>query len=211
MDGRGEVIDTGDSIEMDPPPVSPVPSSPHHEKSVPAPTDPPLILDLCTGSGIIPICLALECGARAIGVDISPDAVHYARQNVAHHDLDDRVAILQGDLCVPIPRRFHGRFALLTANPPYLTSREVAKLEPEIAKHEPREALVDQEGGLGFYRRIIREVPGMLEPGGWVLFEIGQREQARQVCRLLEDAGLVEIKIFKDLARLERVVQAQRP
>jgi release factor glutamine methyltransferase len=196
---------TSTSGDASPPDVS----TPAQAKSA-AENSAPMVLDLCTGSAIIPICLARERGARAIGVDISSEALDYARRNVEKLAPAGQVALLQGDLTAPVPQRFLERFDLLTSNPPYLTTKLVDGLEPEVSRHEPRLALVADEDGLDFYRRIARDANRWLKPGGWCLLEVSDADQGRQVSALLEASGLTETALLKDLSGQVRVVRGRR-
>ena len=95
------------------------------------------------------------------------------------------------------------KFDLIVSNPPYIPTKVIPTLEPEVAKHEPLTALDGGEDGLYFY--IIREAAKYLIRGGMLFFEIGY-DQGEAVSRLLEDAGYVDIEIKKDYAGLDRVV-----
>ena len=97
------------------------------------------------------------------------------------------------------------KFDLIVSNPPYIPTKVIPTLEPEVAKHEPLTALDGGEDGLYFYREIIREAAKYLIRGGMLFFEIGY-DQGEAVSRLLEDAGYVDIEIKKDYAGLDRVV-----
>ncbi|MFM7204179.1 MAG: N5-glutamine methyltransferase family protein [Myxococcota bacterium] len=173
--------------------------------------EPRLVLDLCTGSGIIPIVLARETGARCVGVDVSTEALEFARKNAERHAPSGAVALLQGDLFAPVPKRFLGRFDLLTSNPPYIPKKVLETLEPEIHKHEPALALLGGDDGLSFYRRLAVEVKAWVKPGGWVLFEVGTARQGEAVVGLLNAAGLTGGVLLKDLAQQVRVVKVQIP
>lgn len=173
--------------------------------------EPKLVLDLCTGSGIIPIVLARETGARCLGVDISPEALEYARKNADKHAPSGVVALLQGNLFHPVPKRFLGRFDLLTSNPPYIPKKVLETLEPEVNKHEPALALLGGDDGLSFYRRLASEAKSWVKPGGWVLLEVGTARQGEAVVNLLTAAGLPGGVLLKDLAQQVRVVKVQLP
>lgn len=173
--------------------------------------EPRLVLDLCTGSGIIPIVLARETGARCVGVDVSTEALEFARKNAERHAPTGAVALLQGDLFAPVPKRFLGRFDLLTSNPPYIPKKVLETLEPEVHKHEPALALLGGDDGLSFYRRLVAEVKAWVKPGGWVLFEVGTARQGEAVVGLLNAAGLTGGVLLRDLAQQVRVVKVQIP
>ena len=99
------------------------------------------------------------------------------------------------------------RFDLITCNPPYIRSGDMAGLQPEVRDNEPSMALDGGEDGLDFYRRLAEEAGQFLNPGGCVCFEIGF-DQAAAVTALLENAGFEEVRVLKDLAGLDRVVTA---
>lgn len=207
-----------DAVVNEPENTSPAPDHASASASAPAAASAPakespeakLVLDLCTGSGIIPIVLARESGVKAIGIDISPEALVYAKKNAETHAPAGSVAILQGDLCGPVPKRFVGRFDMVTSNPPYIPDATLNGLEPEITQHEPRLALSGGGDGLDFYKRLAQDVPTMLKSGGWTLLEVGTEEQGKDVLKLLIAKGMVEGSLIKDLAGQVRVVKARK-
>ncbi len=159
------------------------------------------VLDLCTGSGVLAVTLALgQPRARVTGADISEGALQVARENA--HRLGAGVLWARGDLFDPV----EGAFDLIVCNPPYLTAEDMAHLQPEVAR-EPAIALDGGEDGLDFYRRIARALPRRLAPGGRALFEVG-RGQAGAVARLFAPLG--SGRIVKDLSGVERVVIVER-
>lgn len=162
------------------------------------------ILDLCTGSGCIIISLALLTGGRMeyVASDLSEGALDTARENAAR--LGAKVSFFQSDLLEQVP----GRFDCMVSNPPYIKSREIPELMPEVRDYEPHLALDGHEDGLYFYRRIVREGKRKLNPGGWLLFEIGC-DQGKQVTELLEREGYGNIELKRDLAGLDRVAAGQ--
>lgn len=165
------------------------------------------VLDLCTGSGCIIISLE-QIGRRRkkadqtnhfTGSDISPAAIRTAEVNAGRHGA--RVSFLESDLF----DRIQDRYDMIVSNPPYIRTAVIAELEEEVRCYDPLLALDGKEDGLYFYRRIIREAEGYLNPGGWLLFEIGY-DQKEEVTKLLEQSGYQEIRVQKDLAGLDRVV-----
>ena len=94
---------------------------------------------------------------------------------------------------------------MILSNPPYIRTEEIRSLQEEVRLHDPFIALDGREDGLYFYRKIISEAPGFLEPGGILIFEIGY-DQVEEVSRLFESAGYTEVTVKKDLAGLDRVV-----
>lgn len=159
------------------------------------------VLDVGTGSGCIAISIACE-DPRAIvhAVDISPDALAVARQNAQTLAAD--VTFTQGDLCTPYAG---SRFDLLVSNPPYIRQTELAGLQPEVIDFEPVMALDGGADGLDFYRRLVAAAPELLTPGGWLLVEVGY-DQASDVAKLMDTAGLRDISTGHDSAGIERIV-----
>ena len=99
------------------------------------------------------------------------------------------------------------RFDVITANPPYIPTKEMEKLMPEVRDHEPALALDGKEDGLWFYRRIAEESSRYLFAGGRIYLEIGWN-QAEDVSRILAEAGYSGITVRKDLQGHDRVVSA---
>ncbi len=160
------------------------------------------ILDLCTGTGALAIALKKHCpGVEVCASDLSEGALALARENAARNGTD--VRFFSGDLFTPLCDE---RFDLIVSNPPYIPRGELPGLQAEV-RFEPDMALDGGEDGLDFYRRIAAEVPKHLNPGGWLMLEIGST-QAQDVSRLLREHGFSEIKILPDLAGLDRVVCA---
>jgi release factor glutamine methyltransferase len=172
------------------------------------PTEPAFVLDLCTGSGAIAITLATERALVHVdATDISPEALAVATRNAEQNGVAERSAFLLGDLFAPLPR--DRRYAVITANPPYVAEADYAALAPEITQHEPALALVAGADGLDVLRRICTEAAGWLAPGGTLLLELGAG-QARAVMALLEATQcFTNIAAHRDLAGIERVIEAQ--
>ena len=168
--------------------------------------DVPVVVDVGTGSGAVALALAREVsGARVMATDIAPRALEVAAANAIRLGLV--VTFYQGDLLDALPREVED-IDLVVANPPYVSTAELDRLEPEIARWEPRQALDGGADGLAVYRRLIRQVINRLAPGGAVAFEIGA-EQATDVRGLLAGSGFGEVVVRQDLAGLDRVVVAR--
>lgn len=167
------------------------------------------VLDMCTGSGCIPISiekmLEQTYGANklslAMGVDISAKALQVARENGAM--LKAKTKWTKSDLFTEV----EGTFDVITSNPPYIRTAVIEELEEEVRLHDPRIALDGKEDGLYFYRRIVNECVPFLKENGWILFEIGH-DQAEDVSAVLRQNGFTHIGVKKDLAGLDRVVFA---
>jgi len=162
-------------------------------------TVPLRILDLGTGSGCLLLALLREYpNAVGVGVDRSAEALAHAARNARRHGLDGRALLVRGDW----GRALAGPFALIVANPPYVASGELADLDPEVARHEPRAALDGGPDGLAAYRAILPDLGRLLAPAGVACLEIGAG-QATALAALAEVAGF-RVAVRPDLAGIPR-------
>lgn len=162
------------------------------------------ILDMCTGSGCIAVSLAKLGGYRIVdGADISEGALAVAARNGETVCGEDAPRWILSDLFENID----GRYDVIVSNPPYIPSRVIDGLEPEVRDCEPRGALDGGGDGLLFYRILAEKSADYLADGGSLYLEIGC-EQAEDVVRLLKEAGYSEIEVIKDEPGLDRVVKA---
>jgi release factor glutamine methyltransferase len=153
----------------------------------------PQVLDLGTGSGAIALALKHRCPAAQVSaVDLSLDAVALARQNGEQLQLAIDWHCGSWFEALSAGRRFE----LIVSNPPYI--RDDDPHLPAL-RHEPRLALTSGADGLDAIRRIVREAPAWLAPGGWLLLEHGF-DQAEAVAALLHAAGFQAIDHRFDLA-----------
>ncbi len=168
-------------------------------------SDGKTVLDMCTGSGCIIISIAkLVKLKKAVGVDISDDALELAVRNADHQEV--RVEFIRSNLF----ERVEGYYDVIVSNPPYIPTKVINTLMPEVKEHEPLLALDGREDGLFFYRRITADLKKHLCSKGSILFEIGH-DQGEAVSRILEEEGFKDIMIKKDLSGLDRIVSAIRP
>ena len=166
------------------------------------------VLDLCTGSGAIAFAVAASRPSRTVyGTDISKEALSWAEKNRRRLKADN-VTLLEGDLFRPLPQDL--RFALVTANPPYVSTDEYETLEPVVKGHEPRLALVAEEDGLAILRRIAEEAFDRLLPDGWLICEIGDRHGPR-INDILQNLHYSIVMVKKDFAGRDRFAIAKRP
>jgi len=171
---------------------------------------PSKILDVGTGSGVIAICLAKELPTSSIWAsDVSAPALSVAQSNASRHQVEERIHFLQGDLFAPV-RDAAARFDLIVANPPYIRSAEIDRLEPEIRGWEPRGALDGGIDGLDFYRQIAAQAYLYLTPHGAVFLEIGADLASQVKSLFLDAAGYADMEIFCDCANRDRVVVARK-
>lgn len=160
------------------------------------------VLDWGTGSGAVALALADEGPQlRVTALDRSPEALAVAAAN----DAAGAVEWVRSDGFAAVAGR---RFDAIVANPPYLSPADLAAAPPEL-RFEPEAALVAGPSGMEAIAAIASEAPAHLEPGGWVLIEVGDG-QAGAAEALLAGAGLVDVGHRDDLAGIARTVGARR-
>lgn len=161
------------------------------------------MLDLGVGSGTILLAvLAERPAAKGLGVDASDDALAVARENAASLDLNNRAAFMHGDWTAGLG---DASFDLVVSNPPYIPTKVIETLEPEVRDHEPRLALDGGEDGLDAYRLLAPEILRVLKPAGMFAVEIGF-DQSKDVEALFRAAGAQQVTTIKDLSTHDRVV-----
>ena len=162
-------------------------------------------IDAGTGCGSIAISLlAARPDVSGCAFDISPGALECARRNAEKNRVAERLRLLCGDM---LDRRFFecvGVYDAVISNPPYIPSRELSGLEPELS-YEPRSALDGGDDGLVFYRGLISNAGPALQDDGVIIFEVGLN-QAAQVGKIAGAAGYQCIKIQKDIEDRDRVL-----
>jgi release factor glutamine methyltransferase len=169
--------------------------------------DAPRILDLGTGTGCIPIAILTEYSdITAVAVDVSAEALEMARFNANRHGVGGRFTTLKGSWFDPLEPG--DRFDLVTSNPPYIETAEIATLMVEVREHDPHLALDGGADGLAAYRAIAAEAPLFLKSEGVLLLEIGS-SQAAAVSDILVGSGFVSVEIAADLAGHDRVIVAR--
>ena len=158
------------------------------------------VLDLCCGSGCIGISLKLYHKDIDLTLsDVSMDALEVTRKNIARHEIEAKV------ICDNLLSGINEKQDMIVSNPPYIESRVIETLMPEVREHEPMLALDGGEDGLDFYNQIIEEAPRYLNDGGWLLFEIGHN-QGVAVSQKMTELGFYDVQVKKDYAGLDRVV-----
>jgi len=169
---------------------------------------PPVVVDLCCGSGALGAVVAARLGAPGGVVagggvpparppavppvvlhaaDVDAAAVRCARHNV--EPVGGQVH--EGDLFAALPGELRGRVDVLIANAPYVPTEEIALMPPEAREYEPLVALDGGADGLDVLRRVIAGAGAWLAPGGHLLIETSVR-QAPALAAIAENHGLVE-------------------
>lgn len=164
--------------------------------------------DLGTGSGAIALGLAEAFPSGTIhAVDCSPKALKIAEKNANQEGLRNRIRFYQGNWFDPLGD-LKGQLSGMVANPPYMPSKTIPELQPEMRLHEPNLAYDGGEDGLDFIRELVEIAPDYLCFGGVWLVEV-LTGQAPAVREMLENQGSYErIQIFPDLAGVADVVLA---
>jgi len=178
------------------------------------------LVDVGTGSGCIALALAKELpAAEIVALDISAAALEIARANAARLELTQRVRFVESNLLEGLRPAAGSRqpaarseveaagFDFVVSNPPYVGSSAPEKVQREVRDYEPRVAVFAGESGLEVYRQLIPQARQRLEPGGWLVMEIGFSMEAA-VRALLE--GWQEVRVTHDLQGIPRVVAARR-
>lgn len=167
---------------------------------------PRVIVDIGTGSGCIAVTLALELPqAKLLATDTSAGALRVAQDNARRHGVADRIEFRHG----PFLAGFADPVDLVVSNPPYVPDADRASLAPEVAMFEPAAALFAGRDGLDVIRALVPRAAAALGPGGALVMEIGLG-QATEVQRLVEKAGLTEVRLVPDLQGIPRVITALR-
>ena len=162
------------------------------------------VADFGTGSGCLLLAFLSERPkAQGTGIDISEDALHFAKRNAGALGLANRVQFVGSDWMENIS----GTFDAIFANPPYIGTAEMAALEPEVANYEPKLALDGGTDGLDAYRRIAAGLSRHLKPEGLAFFELGQG-QAESLGGILRQQGLTAEGTVCDLAGIPRCLVA---
>ena len=163
-----------------------------------------LFYDLCTGSGAVAIStLAGKESTRAIATDICEATLEVARYNAEQNRVARRVSFMISDALLPpdgILRE--GRPFAILSNPPYVTDSEYLALEKEIF-FEPKRAFVGGVDGGDFYRAITKNYKDIIDPDGFIAYEIGYDQE--ELIRAVAEANRMSVSILRDLSDNPRV------
>jgi release factor glutamine methyltransferase len=168
----------------------------------------PVIVDVGAGSGCIAVTLARELGrARVIASDISLAALRVARRNADRNGVGGRIEFVATDLLDAFADCGFADFIL--CNPPYVSEREMPTLQREVRDWEPRVALTDFNDGLGLYRRLLKDAPSRLRPGGYLICEMGYT-QSEAISAMVERTAWTEERLLDDLRGIPRTIVLRR-
>lgn len=166
----------------------------------------PHFLDIGTGSGCIPISILKNLtDAKAVAVDISPEALNVAEQNAKFHNVSDRLDLKLSNLYTDLEQV---KFDLIASNPPYISTDEMTAIQPEVIDHEPHLALTDGADGLSIIKDIISRAPHYLKSGGIILIEIGST-QSHKVSEMFLPDIWTDVTFIPDLQQIPRIASAR--
>ena len=164
--------------------------------------------DLCSGSGCIAAAVAGNVqDPSGYAIEYSRSAFSYLKENLSTHAPE--IIPCMEDILLPETAAKYTDLDMITANPPYLTKRDMTELQTEVT-YEPEMALFGGDDGLFFYREIARIWKSSLKKDGWLLFEMGLG-QYRDVMDIMEENGYEDVSFACDLAGIERVVMGRKP
>lgn len=162
-------------------------------------------LDVGTGSGCIACMIAKHTDCQIIGLDISTDALNTALDNASRLNLFNKAIFRKSDIFSNVKPR--ESFDIIVSNPPYIPPQEKANLQKEVT-FDPETALFTKdERGLEFYEKITSEAPKILNPNGFLAFELGKGQAA--AVKDLMSKNFTQIEIINDLAEIERVISGR--
>ena len=147
-------------------------------------------VDLCTGTGAIAaVMAAARPGARVLATELDPAAARCARRN--------GVEVLEGHLDEPLPAELEGRVDVVATVVPYVPTDDLRLLPRDVREFEPRSALDGGREGADFLKEVVTRSPRWLQPGGWLLLELGGR-QAELLGAQLDQRGFGSVEVMRD-------------
>lgn len=159
------------------------------------------ILDLGTGSGcLILSLLKMYKNASGLAVDISEKALKVARQNAENLKINN-IKFLKNNWNDNIEEKFD----IIISNPPYIPTKEIKELEPEVNKFNPLLALDGGEDGLNCYRYLAKSLDKNLKENTKIFLEIG-KNQEKDIKKIFNENGYKLLKMYKDLAEINRIL-----
>lgn len=172
----------------------------------------PLVVDLATGSGAIALALAQENpGARVIGVERSETALAWAERNARRvaREHGVRIELRREDAREALPGA-EGTVEAIATNPPYIPEDAVPR-DPEVARHDPPEALYGgSQDGLAIPTAFLERAARLLRPGGLLVMEHAE-VQAEAVAALFRDRGFHRMRTVRDLTGRDRATAGLAP
>ena len=166
--------------------------------------NPKHILELGTGSGAISIALMKNFPeAKCIATDINQNSLELAKQNAKKNHVLEQINFI---CCNWLDIFVNFDFDIILANPPYIKTEVIKKLEPEVRCYDPIISLDGGKNGMDCYKKIILGLDQKLfSKNSKILFEIGY-DQAQKVEKLMKEANIMKTRVFKDYSNQPRFV-----
>lgn len=162
---------------------------------------PYCFLELGVGTGCIIISLLTEyLDARALGVDLSKEALLVASKNKDFHNMD-RLTLRHSSWFDGVS----GKYDLIVSNPPYIRSEDIQGLDENVKNYDPHLALDGGKTGLDPYIEIAKRSKDFLKNQGFLIVEIGFG-QTQDVIEIFKSQGFTPLHIKKDLSGIDRVL-----
>ncbi len=166
------------------------------------------VLDIGTGSGIIPVTIAKKINEISVyGLDVSVSALQVAEENALYHNT--KVTYLHSDFLEKSHWEKLPKVDIVISNPPYITQNEKKEMFANVLNHEPHLALFVNNHALEFYEAIAAFVLQYQASGCKVMVEINEKF-GKEVVRVFQNQGLVNILLIKDLQGKDRIVVAEK-
>lgn len=162
------------------------------------------ILDLCTGSGCIAVALS-KSGIfnKVYASDISQKALNVAKINAKNNKADE-INFIESDIFGNLKDI---KVDIIISNPPYISSEEYDKLEPELF-FEPKTALLADGDATSFYKEIAEKSKSFLNKSGFVLLELSSTN-ASIIETIFKEKNYKNIEILKDYSGFKRILKAE--
>ena len=164
---------------------------------------PNKVLDLGTGSGaiIISVLKSFE-RAKGLATDISYESIYMAKKNAILNKVNKRLNFI---CCNWLDAFANIEFDLIISNPPYIETRVIESLDPEVKTYDPMLALDGGIDGLKAYRDILSGLKLASRKSTLILFEMGH-DQADSLAKIMRSKGLKNIEVFNDYTHKSRFI-----
>lgn len=165
----------------------------------------PVVVDLCTGSGVIAASIAGEVPhARVHAVELDTGALWWAERNLAGTGVDLR----QGDLADACPD-LEGTVDIITCNPPYVPLEAWESVATEAREHDPHLALFSGQDGLDAIRLLAVRATRLLRRGGVIGVEHADAQGVSAPGVFASSGDWCDVRDHVDLAGRPRFLTAR--